>query len=101
MIIGKKLLLLGMLADLFILCREESETLSTRCGILEKSRDELRLNLTKFTDFFNIDPDELHLTGQKLGSGGFAGKTVFNRYFILCITLRRFRGEMAQNKSRG
>ncbi|XP_065832544.1 uncharacterized protein [Oscarella lobularis] len=44
----------------------------TRCQTLEASRNEMKRRLEEFTDVLNIREDEVHLTDQKVGSGGFA-----------------------------
>ena len=46
----------------------------TRCQTLEASRNEMKRRLEEFTDVLNIREDEVHLTDQKVGSGGFASK---------------------------
>ena len=51
------------------------EVLSTHCNTLQESRDEMKRRLTNsLTSILSINPDEVHLTEQKLGSGSFAGE---------------------------
>ena len=45
-----------------------------RCQTLEASRAESRRRFAEFTDVLNINPDEVHLTEEKLGRGAFASK---------------------------
>ena len=56
------------------LCRDELAVALTRCQTLEASRDEMKGRLDEFINVFNVSPDEVHVTDQKLGSGAFAGK---------------------------
>ena len=53
----------------------------TRCQTLEASRDEMKRRLDEFTDVLNVNPDEVYVTDQKLGSGAFAGKEICYKYF--------------------
>ena len=59
----------------------------TRCETIEASRDEMKSRLDEFTDVLCINPDELHLSDQKLGSGAFAGtakltlETIYSAYY--------------------
>ena len=41
---------------------------------LEASRDEIKSRLNGFTKVLEINPDEVHLSNNNLGSGSFAGK---------------------------
>ncbi|XP_065840669.1 ubiquitin carboxyl-terminal hydrolase 9X-like isoform X2 [Oscarella lobularis] len=56
--------------------QEEMAIALTRCETMEASRNEMKSRLDEFTDVLSINPDELHLLDQKLGSGAFAGVIV-------------------------
>ncbi|XP_065840570.1 uncharacterized protein [Oscarella lobularis] len=56
--------------------RGELDVSVTHCRTLEASCNEMRRTLDDFTDVLNINGDDVHVTDQKLGSGGFASVSV-------------------------
>ena len=67
---------LAKLIALLINGRQELSISVTRCRNLEASRDEMKRRLDDFTDVLNINRADIHVTDQKVGSGGFASKTL-------------------------
>ena len=43
-----------------------------RCETIEASRFEIKRSLDEFTDVLCINPDDIHVSDQNLGSGAFA-----------------------------
>ncbi|XP_065840572.1 uncharacterized protein [Oscarella lobularis] len=56
--------------------RGELDVSVTHWRTLEASCNEMRRTLDDFTDVLNINRDDVHVTDQKLGSGGFASVSV-------------------------
>ena len=49
------------------------EIMTTRCQNAEMSLAEVQKSLDEFIDVLSIKPEEVQLTGLKLGSGSYAG----------------------------
>ncbi|XP_065845693.1 uncharacterized protein [Oscarella lobularis] len=56
--------------------RDELAVSLTRCQNLVASRNEIKQRLDEFTDVLNINPAEVKVTAQKVGSGAFASVSV-------------------------
>ncbi|XP_065835459.1 uncharacterized protein [Oscarella lobularis] len=53
--------------------REENAVAVRRCETLQASHEEMKNSLDQFLDVLSVNPDDLHVTEQNLGSGAFAG----------------------------